>query len=428
MTEQTETKEAALIRAPDPNDAELMVPSVPQGVEVPLTPAQARVESVAAALDAAYKNASNLKLTPEEAKALEEDFPDEAFRRGAGGDDRLIYIEHAYLRQRLNKVLGIGAATPIRRREWAEEFTYWKDNVQKKGVRVYVDLALLVRGCLVGEAIGDAIYYPDNAKTTYSDALESAKSNAFRRCCKELGVGLQAWMKGWCEGWEQRNGRNASRTRQEPRTTSRPHPPQQNAPQANVEGKKAASSDVLPKAATELTREWALRGLCEIYTTAEVNAYFAHRGWMQVNDALENWPLEHVPTSKEALNKLAAEIGKWLEPQQASDEGDGLPQDIASVVISVPRKGQKRAAYLQSPDTIGSLYAGMKAGDKAAQSRLWGLALNYVPEGYQGRPPSQEDLDCREGLDRFVEWERKKKGDSGHEVNMSDDETVGVTP
>lgn len=417
-TEPTETKEAALIRAvPDPNDAELMVPSVPQGIEVPLTPAQARVESVAAALDAAYKNASNLKLTPEEAKALEEDFPDEAFRRGAGGDDRLIYIEHAYLRQRLNKVLGIGAATPIRRREWAEEFTYWKDNVQKKGVRVYVDLALLVRGCLVGEAIGDAIYYPDNAKTTYSDALESAKSNAFRRCCKELGVGLQAWMKGWCEGWESRNGRNASRTHQEPRTTSRPHPPQQNAPQANVEGKKAASGDVLPKAPTEKTRSWALLHLCEMFTIEEVHDFFVVQKWIGEVDPLEQWPLEHVPTSKEALNKLAAEIGKWLEPQQASDEGDGLPQWIADTVLHIPPKGVKKVDY--QPESIGELYA-RRHDDETARNRLFGFMEKFEATGWKDRngkqhPPSQEDLDLRKALDGLKEFIESK-------------EQIGITP
>lgn len=168
-----------------------------------------RAESVAHALDVAYGKASTLQLTAEEAKALAEDFPDDAFRLGAGGDNNLIYIEHAYLRQRLNSVLGVGASVPIRRREWTEEFTYLKDGRQQTGIRIYVDLVLIVRGCVVGEAIGDSTYYPSNAKTNYSDALESAKSNAFRRCCKEFGIGLQAWMKGWGDGWKQRNRNGA---------------------------------------------------------------------------------------------------------------------------------------------------------------------------------------------------------------------------
>lgn len=172
-----------------------------------------RVESVAHALDAAYSRASLLQLNADEAKALEADFPDEAFRLGAGGDPELIYIEHAYLRRRLNQVLGVGASTPVKRRDWAETFRYWKviDKRSNKGeyrdaVRIYAEIVLVVRGCFVSEAIGDAVYYPDNSKTNYSDAMESAKSNAFRRCCKEFGIGLQAWMKDWVEGWKQRNG------------------------------------------------------------------------------------------------------------------------------------------------------------------------------------------------------------------------------
>lgn len=193
------------------------------------TPGEHRSESIAHALDAAYQNASSLKLSEKEAQELSEDFPDEAFRLGAGGDPDLIYIEHAYLRQRLNKVLGVGASVPIRRREWKEEFQYYASTQQKwlPAVRVYVDLVLVVRGCLVSEAIGDAVYYPHNPKTNYSDALESAKSNAFRRCSKEFGVGLQAWMKGWSDGWKERNGANRKTTSPAPQATRQPQQTQQ---------------------------------------------------------------------------------------------------------------------------------------------------------------------------------------------------------
>lgn len=178
-----------------------------------------RTESVAQALDAAYSRASTLVLTEVEADKLAEDFPDEAFRRGAQGNNNLIYIEHAYLRQRLNQVLGVGASVPVRRREWSERWDYvGEDGKEHPAIRIYVDLVLLVRGCVVGEAIGDAVYYPDNGMTNYSDALESAKSAALRRCCKEFGVGLQAWMKGWVDGWKQRNG-------SQPKSNNRPAKP-----------------------------------------------------------------------------------------------------------------------------------------------------------------------------------------------------------
>lgn len=175
-------------------------------------PIDSRAESIAKSLDAAYQNASKLELRGNEAELLAANFPDEAFTLGAGGNKSLLYIEHAYLRQRLNDVLGVGAATTVRRREWTEPYEYWKtiDNHKdggewRKAANVYVDLVLVVRGCFVSEAIGEAVYYFSNDDGCYSDALESAESNAFRRCCKKFGVGLQAWMKGWSDEWKRRN-------------------------------------------------------------------------------------------------------------------------------------------------------------------------------------------------------------------------------
>lgn len=185
-------------------------------------PNEYRAESIGKALDAAYARASTLQLTPDEAERLSADFPDEAFRLGAGGNASLIYIEHAYLRQRLNDVLGVGAAVPVRRREWSEKFQYEKDGAWLDAAVVYVDLVLLVRGCVVGEAIGEAVFYFSNKDGCYSDALESAKSNALRRCCKEFGVGLQAWMKGWSEEWKRRNPSGKARTNGAPAKTTPP--------------------------------------------------------------------------------------------------------------------------------------------------------------------------------------------------------------
>lgn len=209
-----------------------------------------RTEAIGQALESAYAKASMLAITPEEAEALGEDFPDEAFRTGAQGKSNLIYIEHAYLRQRLNKVLGIGSSFPIQRRAWTENFDYWKDGKKKQGVRIYVDLVLVVRGSAVGDAIGDAEYYPDNASTSYSDALESAKSAAFRRCAKEFGIGLQAWMKGWSEGWMDRN-RGAGKRPAAPQQQQRNQSPAQPAPQTATYPTAQA-----PPATFDLPKDW----------------------------------------------------------------------------------------------------------------------------------------------------------------------------
>jgi hypothetical protein len=174
-----------------------------------ITPAQARIESVSRTLDAAYAKASTLVLTPEEQEILRRDFPDEAFRTGASGKEGLIYIEHAYLRERLCEAFGLGAWALVTRSRWPEDFRT-KGTREKPegmpGVRIYVEAVLLIRGCFVAEAVGDMAYYPHNDSTNYGDAVEGAKSAALRRCVKELGVGLQQWKKGFAEGWMQRNG------------------------------------------------------------------------------------------------------------------------------------------------------------------------------------------------------------------------------
>jgi hypothetical protein len=169
--------------------------------------AEARIESVNNLLSKAYEQASKLQLTADEIKTLTADFEDSDFRRGAAGKDNLIYIEHQSLRNRLNKVIGIGQWSLIIRRNWTEEFEVPPrppSKVATVGVRVYVEAILIVRGCYVGEAVGDGTYYKSNASGNLGDALESAKSAALRRCCKEFGIGLQAWNKDFCDGWQQK--------------------------------------------------------------------------------------------------------------------------------------------------------------------------------------------------------------------------------
>lgn len=190
------------------------------------TPAQAKADAIAAVTMTAYARASELKLTPEEDAALAADFPDEAFRGGAGGDSNLLYIEHAYLRDRFNNVLGRGAWSLVTRSRWTEEY---KTSTGKDAVHVYSEVMLMIRGCFVAEAIGEMDYFPANAKTTYADAMEGSKTAAFRRLAKDFGVGLQAWKKGWCEGWwarrsgkPQQNAQEPSQDTPSPRTTFGP--------------------------------------------------------------------------------------------------------------------------------------------------------------------------------------------------------------
>ena len=190
---------------------DLTLPAEGELMDVPesriVTPAQAKIEAVAELERTAYARASLLgeKLTPDESKALLEDFPDHAFRPGAAGKENLIYLEHPYLRWRLTSVLGIGSWSLICRALWKEDYSYF-DNKGKEcfATRVYADCFLVVRGCLAGEGIGSMDYFHNNPAVTYGDAVEGAKSQALRLACKALGIGLQPWLKGFGDQWRKR--------------------------------------------------------------------------------------------------------------------------------------------------------------------------------------------------------------------------------
>jgi len=163
---------------------------------------QARKDSINDLLTSAYVNASKLELTEKEIAALTADFEDGDFYRGAAGNENLIYLSHVSIRNRITKVVGLGKWALIIRRHWTEEFMTLK---KEQAVRVYVEAVLMIRGCYVGEAIGDMTYYKSNASQNFGDAFEGAKSAALRRTAKDFGVGLQPWNKDFCESWKQRN-------------------------------------------------------------------------------------------------------------------------------------------------------------------------------------------------------------------------------
>lgn len=225
--------EALVVANPEPQALEVVKQ---QDVKQPLTSQQAKIDAVANVLYKAYEKASSLMLTREEIDALAAEFPDDAFRLGAGGDDRLLYIEHAHLRDRFNGIIGMGqwSLVPIRP-HWSESFEYYSQTRKQKelGTRIYAQCALLIRGCFVAEAIGSMDYYPNN-QTNFADAAEGAETAAFRRCAKKFGVGLQAWKKDFCEGWM---ARNANKPRQVQIIKPAPAPPKPVVKPAPVEAK-----------------------------------------------------------------------------------------------------------------------------------------------------------------------------------------------
>lgn len=409
---------------------EAYAPPPPIGVQ---TPAQARVDAVSTLLHAAYQRASTLILTPEQDQALSEDFPDEAFKPGASGKEHLIYIEHAFLRDRFNSVFGRGQWSMVRMRpHWAEEYRTSKG---QQATRIYCEAALLIKGCYVGEAIGDMTYYPNNDSQNYGDAAEGAMTAAFRRCAKNFGVGLQAFKKDFSEGWKARNPNGTPRPAPAPVPTYRPAqsgtmvpPKPAPAPAPTPAPAPAPAQAAVPGGATTKTREWMIAKLLGTFPEEAVKLWAVSTKLLLPGEALTNWPLSKVPTTGPAIRELVSTIQAWATAQANDDNpmpdddapptdpeppaalaGEWQNQPWANVVVTVPPAGSQRMVYLQNPDTIGSLYEKTKNGDEAARKRLWGLARAWTPQPWVGndgqtRQPSNNDLNCRKAFDEFIAW------------------------
>jgi hypothetical protein len=423
-----------------------------QKAAAPVTAAQAKIEAVANLTMAAYEKAATLTITPEESAKLMADFPDDAFKSGAAGKENLIYIEHAYLRGRMNEVFGLGQWALIPRNRWAEPFIIpaRTGKAAVEGQRVYVEAMLVVRGCFVGEAVGSMDYYPSNGQQDYSDAVEGAKTAAFRRCAKEFGIGLQAWRKDWCEGWwaRKRSG-GAQKPAYSPPGGSKPAPTAQHPPkpaETHQQPARAPETALEPAFPTKEGKEkmiGTLQAGPDGASRAFVTIYFQQIGQLMPNECIEDLPLRFCPATKGQMRLLCEKIGKFAsdgvaerafppnpeapagkEPKKAKVEvprEETKPMELPDewfmeIVCPIPRKGMTRDIYLQNPDTIGSLYVARHGDDdesQVARQRLWGFVNNYEPKGWTKRdgtvmPPSASDIKFREALDAFAEWFEKE--------------------
>lgn len=357
-------------------------------IKPPVTAAQAKVEAVANLTMKAYERAATLKLTPEESAALQADFPDSAFLPGAAGKEHLIYIEHAHLRDRFNQVFGLGQWAIVPRNRWAEEFQTGKGT---PGSRVYVEAMLIVRGCFVAEAVGAMEYYPKNESQNYGDAVEGAKTAALRRCAKELGVGLQAWKKEWCEGWwaRKRGGRDFSK--KPPSSTT---PPPKNPPAAAQ----------TPKKGTVATAAYRTKMIENLKAgPGEPNFriakdYFEKIDWLLPTESLEQLPLRYVPVNPDQMVKLQACLedfnagGDAVKPYPPNDaeEPPTVPKEPESP--SEPEAEEEQESWRTFPMPFGK-NAGVKLED-LDKKYIFGLWANYeVEREFRGKPRTVDQIE-----------------------------------
>ena len=102
-----------------------------------------------------------------------------------------VYLTQSRYRIRLNKAFRPGgwAMRPLSR-------PYVKDELAMQ------EWALYANAQFMAYAVGGAEYRDSNQRMNWSDVLETVKSNALMRLCKDLGIGSECWNKRFTESFK----------------------------------------------------------------------------------------------------------------------------------------------------------------------------------------------------------------------------------
>lgn len=135
-----------------------------------------------------YAGASALIVTEAEAAALAVILPDEEHSILPTGE---VYVAQVHYRRLLNKTFRIGQWALMPRGEFV-----------RQGMTLCREYALVIRGCFVSEAVGEADYHENNDRMSWASAAEALRSNALTRCCKDIGIASECWDRQWTEAWK----------------------------------------------------------------------------------------------------------------------------------------------------------------------------------------------------------------------------------
>ena len=105
--------------------------------------------------------------------------------------DGIVYASQVEYRRVLNSVFGVGGWALIPR-----------SPVETTDAELRREFALFAHGRFVAQAFGDQ---PLLNNSLLGNAIESARSNALTRCCKDIGIGMELWDASWLSTWRQNN-------------------------------------------------------------------------------------------------------------------------------------------------------------------------------------------------------------------------------
>lgn len=299
------------------------------------------------------------------------------------------------------------------------------------------------------------------------DYWNTVRKMAFKRALVHAAINATNTSELWTQDVEEM----AQNAEAAPKAPAASRPPQQTAQPAKAPAqgqpatKRPAPATKPTSGATKptffATEEQRTKMIEKLTTTGKetydrrlITDYFEKLGQLFPGEGLEGIPLRFVPATQKQWEALENCIGNFEaggdavrafdpnpepEPKPAGKKPAAAapkpapkptpapaakqnPDWFWDIIISVPRKGQKRDEYLKHPDTIRSLYDLRHGSDDesaAARSRLFGLVQNWdaAPRtvGDRTYEPSEADHRCREALDAFAEWFEKNHGSARYE-------------
>lgn len=119
-------------------------------------------------------------LTAKETRGLMADFRTDKINIKPTGE---VFISHIHLRVRLSTVLGVGSWGMQPKGKPTPMHDEW----------IVMPWELKIRGYSLSWTWGGARYRAANKRQSWSDALETTKSNALMRLCKDIPLGGQVW-------------------------------------------------------------------------------------------------------------------------------------------------------------------------------------------------------------------------------------------
>lgn len=231
---------------------------------------------------------------------------------------------------------------------------------------------------------------------------------------------------------EELTDENAPQTRQAPKPAKQPAPTTKAAPTPQSAPNQAIVTPTAAYRSVMIKRLRAQPGEPNRPIVTEFFRKLTDPTPLMPNEELESLDLRFVPANDQQMKDLGEMVtrfgngdraewpyrphnmplAKAVEKavEQATDKAKD-PLWWRGVIVTVPRKGMKKADYDKKPDTIGSLFDLRHGNDDEAQSarqRLFGLVHNWepAPREFRGQTynPTEADLKCRDALTAFLRW------------------------